>query len=161
MPGTLNNINILDRSPIFEQLQEGEGLLVLFKVNGNQYNIGYYLTDGIYPPHATLIQSISEPQGAKKKHFAKMQEAYRKDVERPFGALQARYAIVRYPGQFWRHDDLSSMMSAVIILHNMTIEDEAGSEFEGDFIYHQTSHTQASITTNGPTDSLFNQFLLR
>jgi hypothetical protein len=161
LPGTLNDINILDRSPIFEQLQEGEGLSISYEVNGNQYNLGYYLTDGIYPPYATLVQSISEPQGAKKKHYAKLQEAYRKDVERAFGVLQSRYAIIRFPGRFWRHEDLSDIMSAVIILHNMTIEDESGSELEGDWIYDQTPRTQAKITTNGPNDQSFQQFLLR
>jgi hypothetical protein len=66
LPGTLNDINILDQSPIFQQLQEGEGVTVSYKVNGSQYNTGYYLTDGIYPPYSTLVQSISKPQGKKK-----------------------------------------------------------------------------------------------
>jgi len=90
LPGTLNDITILDRSPLFQQLQDGEGLSVKYQVNGNHYKMGYYLTDGIYPKYATLIQSISEPRGPKHKHFAKMQEAYRKDVERAFGVLQAQ-----------------------------------------------------------------------
>jgi hypothetical protein len=161
LPGTLNDINILDRSPIFQQLQEGEGVSVSYEVNNNQYNLGYYLTDGIYPPYATLIQLISEPQGKKKKHFAKMQEAYRKDVEQAFGVLQAWYAIIRFPGRFWKHANLSVIMLAVIILHNMTIEDEARTEFDGDFNYHQTPHTQVAITSNGPMDTTFDQFLLR
>ena len=94
LPGTLNDITILDQSPLFQQLQDGEGLSVKYKVNGNHYKMGYYLTDGIYPKYATLIQLISEPRGPKHKHFAKMQEAYRKVVERAFGVLQAQYAIV-------------------------------------------------------------------
>jgi hypothetical protein len=32
LPGTLNDINILDRSPIFKHLPEGEGLSILYKV---------------------------------------------------------------------------------------------------------------------------------
>jgi hypothetical protein len=90
-----------------------------------------------------------------------MQEAYRKDVERAFGVLQARYVIVCFPGRFWKHNDLSKIMSAVIILHNMTIEDEAGTEFEEDFNYHQTPGTRATITTNEPNNSTFEQFVLR
>jgi hypothetical protein len=41
-------------------------------VNGHQYNLAYYLTNCMYPPYATLIQSISEWQVEKKKPFAKI-----------------------------------------------------------------------------------------
>ena len=52
-------------------------------------------------------------------------------------------------------------MLAVIILHNMTVEDESGSEMEGNIEYEQTPRTKADITTNGPNDSTFEQFMLR
>ena len=64
-------------------------------VNGHQYDLAYYLTDGIYPKWSTFIQSITLPQGSKAALFAKVQEATRKDVERAFGVLQARFAIVK------------------------------------------------------------------
>lgn len=57
--------------------------------------MGYYLADGMYPQWATIVQTISSPQGAKKQHFSKMQESVRKDVEQAFGVLQARFAIVK------------------------------------------------------------------
>jgi len=98
LPGTLNDINVLDRSPIFQKLQDGNEINIQYIVNGNNYTLPYYLTDGIYPKYATLMQSISEPQGKKNKYYAKMQEAYRKDVERAFGVLQAWYAILKHPG---------------------------------------------------------------
>ena len=59
--------------------------------------MGYYLADGIYPTWATLVKTIPSPLGNKKKHFAKCQEAVRKDVECAFGVLQARFAIIRGP----------------------------------------------------------------
>jgi hypothetical protein len=65
LPGTLNNITVLDRSPIFRKAQDGLAVLFHYQVNGNKYKNGYYLTDGIYPKYATLIQSISEPRGKK------------------------------------------------------------------------------------------------
>jgi hypothetical protein len=71
-----------------------------------------------------FLQTISEPQGEKKKLFAKLQEAARKDVERAFGVLQARFAIVSLPCRLWATTTMKIIMKAVIILHNMIIEDE-------------------------------------
>jgi hypothetical protein len=163
LPGTLNDITVLDQSPIFQKWQDGHGLSVQYKVNGNDYNLGYYLTDGIYPKFATLMQSISEPQGKKHKHFAKLQEAYRKDVERAFGVLQARYAIVRHPGRLWDQVILDLIMRTAIILHNMTIEDESGTGYKGDFEYHQTKTTAATVSMmdSESANQDFDAFLLR
>ncbi len=45
-------------------------------------------------------------------------------MEKAFGVLQALFAIVRLPAQFWRREDLYYIMKACIILHNMIVEDE-------------------------------------
>jgi hypothetical protein len=67
LPGALNDINVLDQSPIFQKIQDGNGPKINYKVNGTEYLIGYYLSNGIYPPWATLIQKISNPVGKKNK----------------------------------------------------------------------------------------------
>ena len=48
----------------------------------------------------------------------------RKDVERAFGVLQARFSIVRGPARLWKLEVLKDIMKACIILHNMIIEDK-------------------------------------
>ncbi|XP_028117073.1 uncharacterized protein LOC114314783 [Camellia sinensis] len=53
-----------------------------------------------------------------------MQETGRKDVERAFGVLQARFNIVRVPARGWSDEDLYCIMKTCIILRNMIIEDE-------------------------------------
>uniref|UniRef100_A0A0D3BFA6 DDE Tnp4 domain-containing protein n=1 Tax=Brassica oleracea var. oleracea TaxID=109376 RepID=A0A0D3BFA6_BRAOL len=88
-PGTLNDINVLDRSPVFDDIFQGRAPKVNYIVNGHEYHLAYYLTDGIYPKWATFVQSISHPQGPKASLFANQQEAVRKDVERDFGVLQS------------------------------------------------------------------------
>jgi hypothetical protein len=104
LPGTLNDINVLERSPLFARLASGDAPTCNYKVMKNEYTKGYYLTDGIYPDWSTLVKSIKEKHGQpltkKESTFAKAQEAARKDIERAFGVLQARFAIVRGPAHF-------------------------------------------------------------
>ena len=47
-PGPLNDINVLQRLPMFHDICEGRVPLISFNVNDNTYHMGYYLTDGIY-----------------------------------------------------------------------------------------------------------------
>ncbi|XP_074336670.1 uncharacterized protein LOC141673837 [Apium graveolens] len=47
--GSNNDINILDLSPVFDDILQGRAPEVNYTINGNNYNKGYYLTDGIYP----------------------------------------------------------------------------------------------------------------
>ncbi|CAM8982022.1 unnamed protein product [Rhodiola kirilowii] len=122
--GSNNDINVLDRSPIFDDILEGRAPEVNYSINGNNYDMGYYLADGIYPEWATFVKTISRPQGEKRKLFAKYQEGQRKDVERAFGVLQSRFAIIRGLARFRDKRDLARTMRACIILHNMIVEDE-------------------------------------
>uniref|UniRef100_A0A0D3ACU6 Uncharacterized protein n=1 Tax=Brassica oleracea var. oleracea TaxID=109376 RepID=A0A0D3ACU6_BRAOL len=73
--GTLNDINVLDRSPVFDDIIKGQAPQVTYSVNGREYHLAYYLADGIYPKWATFIQSIPIPQGPKAALFAQHQEA--------------------------------------------------------------------------------------
>ncbi|RWR76319.1 putative nuclease HARBI1 [Cinnamomum micranthum f. kanehirae] len=85
LPGSHNDINVLDRSPIFTDLAEGRTPPTNYSVNA--------------------------------------QESARKDVDRAFGVLQARFAIVRGPARFWDRQTLHHIMKACI-MHNMIVEDE-------------------------------------
>jgi hypothetical protein len=124
MPGSLNDINVLDRSPIFAALAEGRTAPVNYTINGHEYTMGYYLADEIYPNWSTFVKTIPRPLGAKRKYFASKQESARKDVEWAFGVLQSCFAIVRGPVRYWDEETLANIMKACIIMHNMIIEDE-------------------------------------
>jgi hypothetical protein len=49
MPGSCNDISVLQRSPLMTRLAMREGTSVEFEANGHKYNYGYFLADGIYP----------------------------------------------------------------------------------------------------------------
>ena len=70
------------------------------------------------------MKTISEPRGNKQSQFATMQEAARKDVERAFVVLQARWGIVQSGAMMWKSETLWQLMTCFIILHNMIVEDE-------------------------------------
>ncbi|XP_068314951.1 uncharacterized protein [Pyrus communis] len=72
-----------------------------------------------------LLRKVPHPQTEKEKYFAKCQEGCRKDVERCFGILQARWAIVRSAARMFDVEALRSIMMTCIIFHNMIMEDES------------------------------------
>ena len=71
LPGTLNDINVLDRSPVFDDIVQCRVPKVNFKVNNHNYRMAYYLSDDIYPKWSTFIQSITLPQTPKQELFPK------------------------------------------------------------------------------------------
>ena len=97
-------------------LTEGKALPCHYTVNVHEYNMVYYLVDGTYPLWAIFVNTISNPAGQKKAHFAQRQEAARKDVERAFGVLHARFAVVRGPAKQWGAETLWEVMTCCVIM---------------------------------------------
>lgn len=115
----MNDFNVLDISPIFEEYLEGETPNVEYKVNSHEYKMDSYVTDGIYAACANLIKTISLPQGEKNKNYAKLHKAFREDVERAFGVFQFRFAILSIPTRVWNHGNLTKIMQACVIMYNI------------------------------------------
>ena len=136
MAGSNDDINVLQRSTVFLRLADGRAPMVNYTINGNPYDKGYYLGDGIYPDWATIVKTIRNPADEKCKRFAKEQEACRKDVERAFGVLQSRWAIVRHPARTWDTKRMHEVMTACVIMHNMIVEDErADMIYDSDWLH--------------------------
>jgi hypothetical protein len=94
LPGSLNDIYVLQRSHIFSRLVSDNAPACNYTLNGHEYNMGYYLAGGIYPEWPTLLKTIQNSENRAEAEFAKAQDAAQKDIERAFGVLQAKYAIV-------------------------------------------------------------------
>ncbi|GKB18147.1 ALP1-like protein isoform X1 [Tanacetum coccineum] len=107
--GSNNDVNILRQSP------------VSFVANGVTYKWGYYLTNGIYPEWAVLMKSISQPGSnyVKRIRYKQAHKAARKDVERAFGMLKKKWAIVRTHARSRSLKRITHLMYTYIILHNM------------------------------------------
>ncbi|XP_074315229.1 uncharacterized protein LOC141651413 [Silene latifolia] len=119
-----NDLTVLHRFPIFDDMMNVRAPRVNYMVNEKHYNTRYYLTDGIYPQWTTFIQSIPLPETPKDRLFAERQEAARKDVERAFGVLQARFAVIRKPALTWSEQLMRKILKCCVIIHNMVVEDE-------------------------------------
>ncbi|GJW46061.1 serine/threonine-protein kinase STY17-like protein [Tanacetum coccineum] len=113
-PGFLGNLRLL-------MLKNFIAPEIPFVGNGVNYPSGYYLVDGIYPELAPLVKTIPEPADDDHKRilYKQKQESARKDVERAFGVLKKKWAILANPARALRKDRIVSMMYTCIILHNM------------------------------------------
>ena len=109
--GTLNDINVLQRSHLFARLASGDAPACNYTINGHEYTKGYYLADGIYPPWCTFVKSIKETKTKKQCEFARVQEAAHEDTQKALGVLQSRFAIVRGPARFWDKKTLKNIMT--------------------------------------------------
>ncbi|XP_035837148.1 protein ALP1-like [Helianthus annuus] len=132
IPGSNNNVNVLQNSEVFDDVIKGIGPDTSFTVSGVEYRRGYYLADGIYPQYSTIVKTVRHPPDEKRKKFAKFQEAARKDIERCFGVLQKRWHIIENPACAFTPKTLRYCIYACILLHNMIFEDEGNAICEYD-----------------------------
>lgn len=122
-PGSLNDINVLDHSTTVGAILAGKFPPdVKFVVNFVEYSLPYYLADRIYPNWRLFVKTITEGETPEERLFASAQEAIRKDVERAFGVLVARFHILARPSRLWYRRDIDNVMKACVIIHNMVVE---------------------------------------
>ena len=97
MTGSNNDLNVLEASPLFNNILQGKAPDMSYVLNGNECKYGYYLADGIYPEYATFVKSYSFPADEKIKLFKLEHESAWKDVERVFGVLKQKWRIIKHP----------------------------------------------------------------
>jgi Plant transposon protein len=81
--GTLNNINIWERSPLLRSFLDGtfsEYVDFEFNIGGKTSGKLWLLVDSIYPDTAWFVSTIDNPIGVEKILFAQWQELSWKDI---------------------------------------------------------------------------------
>lgn len=140
-PGSLNDINIWDRSSLLKSFVDGsfaEDVDFEFKIGGREFTRLWLMVDGIYPELCRFVKTIEEPPDRRSAAFAKWQEAVRKDVERAFGVLKRKFQILERKMELWYIGDISSVVNTCIILHNMMVShriDNDDNEWEALYAY--------------------------
>lgn len=124
--GTNNDLTVLYSSPLFRDIMNGYFKMEsqpTYKITskGEERSMFYLLVDGIYPSWPFLVKPIHTATSTEVAFFSSIQEAKRKDIERLFGVLQARFAILRRELKQWDIIDILNISNSCVILHNMIV----------------------------------------
>ena len=83
-----------DRKGAHKMLRSDYLFDVEYRINSASYSLPYWLADGIYPDMRIFVKTFSNPETETKAHFAGKQVAVRKDIERVFGVLKAKFKFL-------------------------------------------------------------------
>jgi hypothetical protein len=123
--GSLNDINILHRSPIVSSILSERFPIKApwrYQLDNNERDWMYFLVDGIYPRWAIFVNGVRQPLTEQEQYFTKCQEAIRKDIERCFGVIVSKFHILKNPVRYWHLPDICDILDCCVILHNMVVE---------------------------------------
>ena len=70
------------------------------------------------------MKTISHPTTPEDKEYAWKQEARRKDIERAFGRMQIKWAVLQTGCRLLHLDEIVKIWMTIAILHNLTIRDQ-------------------------------------
>ena len=127
-PGSLNDLNILNKSTTISSLCNGTFDLGVpkFQVGTVVRDFLAFLGDGIYPEWSIFVRTISAPINQREAKFAHRHEFVRKDVERGFGQFVKRFQCCDRPFRFWYLEDIIALLNCCLILQNMSVEYNRG-----------------------------------
>ena len=128
--GAFNDLNVLALSNLVKMIVDGTmhtlekaAGTVPYIISGEVFDRMFLLVDGIYPRYSRFVPGVKDPLTPDDKSFTAWQEAARKDIERAFGVLQARFHWVASPIKMFEVVDIAKRMKTCLILHNMGVSD--------------------------------------
>ena len=156
--GTLNDINILNLSPLLERLVDGsfeklekEAGVVPYDINGETFNKVFVLVDGIYPKFSRFVKGITETIGDQEKNYTGWQEACRKDVERAFGVLKGVWQTLERPILLHNLQDIGARVQTCVILHNILVSDRVMGDIN---VIYDPAFNVAEVDTSADVECL-------
>lgn len=128
--GTMNDLNILNFSPLLERLLDGSfeeiesGCeRIPFTVGDQEFCQSFILVDGIYPPYSRFVKGITQPITDEERKFTEWQEKSRKDIERGFGIFKGCWQYAANPIHALSLRVISKTILTCLILHNILTAD--------------------------------------
>jgi len=123
-PGSHNDLNVMHVSPLYISVTNGERPPGTFSytANGMTRTLLCYLVDGIDHRFACFVSPFPDPTTEVEVTLNRLQEALRKDVERLYAVLTARFHVALYPVKYSTVKQMVTVTKAVAILHNMVTE---------------------------------------
>ena len=129
-PGSMNDLNIMGVSTMQSNYMESCAIEQKYTISGREFRGAYFLADGIYPDFPYFLKTVSVPTTPQEKQFASVQEGCRKDVERAFGRLLAKWHILAGAGRSWKVKYMKNIWTTCFILHKMTLRDRQMTDAE-------------------------------
>eukprot|EP00918_Siedleckia_nematoides_P106852 GHVU01233084.1.p1 GENE.GHVU01233084.1~~GHVU01233084.1.p1 ORF type:complete len:421 (+),score=42.04 GHVU01233084.1:2-1264(+) len=149
-PGSLNDLNVLDRSPLLDAMTSTDSVFNhSYTIHDTTFSRVYLLGDGIYRRWACIAKPVGAPTTAKQRHYTQKHAAVRKDVERTFGVLDGKWRVIRYPARFLNPDFMALVMQTCIILHNMNVVDRVH-----EYINEEPEHPSTATSLGDRVDAL-------
>ena len=109
-------------------------------MNHHDHSVAYWLAHGISLKYACFVKTIPNATTRMQKFFRTAQEAKRKDIERAFGILQARFHILTCPCRLWNRNAMDTVMRTCVLLHNLMIDYEREHNINGDYIHDPANY---------------------
>jgi Plant transposon protein len=123
-PGSFNDVNILNCSPLFAEVLAGNfpPSAPSIKMEGFDLKWYYWLVDGIYPHSSRFVTSFRDPSGPQEHTANPRQEAVRKSVERVLSVLFKRCNALYQPSRLHHVESMRKVVLTCVILHNMIVK---------------------------------------
>lgn len=128
--GSFNDLNVLDSSNLLKMILDGvleelerDSGAVPYEISGQVFHQLFILVDGIYPRYSRFVRGFKDPLTPEDRVYSSWQEGARKDIERAFGVLQARFQWVSRPTHLMDMEGITRRMKTCLILHNMGVSD--------------------------------------
>jgi len=154
-PGTNNDVNIWDQSPLLKAMLDStmESVDFAFQIGDKIFSKVWFMVDGMHPELSRFVKTCAVPMNRHQSDYAAWQEGSRKMIERAFGILQQKFQALCGPVELFYVDDIADIVGACLILHNMMVEQR----IERNELEHLAIYDSVTLDENNDREALQHQ----